>query len=447
MLEWAHVNGVARRAEEFVGVATSHRPAGLCPCCGEAIVWKAGDVKVPHVAHRADSACAATNPETAAHLNAKAKLAALFERQSLVLIAGACSRRHAVATPWAVPAWNRALPEYRLGTRRPDVALLDKSMTGVAAVEVLHTHAVDEAKAADLAAAGLPWIEVHSRAALEWDTKSPLQIAAADAVTLAGFDAACGACAEHRAWVERRAAEQAEINARWEAAAPERALRALRAAEEAKADKERKRRAFEKAVAQADFDHACSTARNAVSRIFAKLDSDPKCLRIAAYGGCPYRRHYVVGAMVMHAGAQPRAVQAPCVGPDAHWLAIDYALAWLEQSAPGRSAIIYASDEYIDVGVHSSWGGNDEVQQRVRAAARRTGSVVIRDPEISCDWAEIIQDYAVSTIWESEIEESDPHVPLRWASWWNAWADTQRHEVDSLEAGFARALELDGAAS
>jgi hypothetical protein len=270
-LEWATVDGVVFHAAQFVGVDPSDRPEGRCQCCEEAIVWKAGDVVLPHVAHRANSTCAATNPETAEHMNAKAKIAHALTCENVLTIASKCSAGHPGAMPWAVAPWAYVKPEYRLGTRRPDVALLDASRDGLAAIEVLHTHAVDKVKAADFAAAGLPWVEVRSIVALEWDEKSPLPIVAADAVTRAGFDAACRQCAEHRAQVERRAAERSEINARWEVAALEQARgaaeRAFRAAE---ADKDRKQRAFEKAVAQAEFDHACSTARDIVLRIFAK---------------------------------------------------------------------------------------------------------------------------------------------------------------------------------
>ena len=57
-LEWAFVNGAMRGAAEFVGVAAPERPTGICPCCCEAIVWKAGDVNIPHVAHRPEQGSA-----------------------------------------------------------------------------------------------------------------------------------------------------------------------------------------------------------------------------------------------------------------------------------------------------------------------------------------------------------------------------------------------------
>ena len=56
-LEWATVDGVIFHAAQFVGVDPSNRPEGRCQCCDEAIVWKAGDVVIPHVAHRANTTC------------------------------------------------------------------------------------------------------------------------------------------------------------------------------------------------------------------------------------------------------------------------------------------------------------------------------------------------------------------------------------------------------
>lgn len=89
-------------------------------------------------------------------------------------------------------------------------------------------------------------------------------------------------------------------------------------------------------------------------------------------------------------------------------------------------------------------------RQRVDAAIVRTGSAVVggrHDPEFAGYWQGELHAFFGESIEQYPIEDSDPHVPQRWASWWGSWADEQRHESDGLDAGFTRALELDEVAS
>ena len=395
-LEWATVDGVIFHAAQFVGVDPSDRPEGRCQCCDEAIVWKAGDVVLPHVAHRANSTCPSTNPETAEHMNAKAKIAHALTSQNDLTIAGACSSGHPVAMRWDVASWAYVQPEYRLGTRRPDVALLTDSRDGIAAIEVLHTHAVDKAKASDFAAAGLPWIEVHSSVALGWDEKSPLQIVAADAVTRKGFDAECRSCTF---WRAQKAAE------------------VLRVA----AEKERVQRAFTDTLAFAAQQHG-----------IAALEKRSDVLCISAFGFDRWKDGEctrLVGAMVMREGAKPRGARVDERYADPDWLALDFALAWLEQSAPGRGALIYVDDESI---LKTRRPPDDwDVWQRVTEAMSRTGSVLVSngratklkaywDSDAAHHWRDRIQEFLHE---EREQYPTDiEHVPRRWLSWWWPWA-------------------------
>ena len=400
-LEWATVDGVIFHAAQFVGVDPSDRPEGRCQCCEEAIVWKAGDVVLPHVAHRANSTCAATNPETAEHMNAKAKIAHALTCENVLAIASKCSAGHPSEMPWAVAPWAYAQPEYRLGTRRPDVALLDASRDGLAAIEVLHTHAVDKVKAADFAAAGLPWVEVLSSVALEWDEKRPLPIVAADAVTRAGFDAACRQCEEKREW---------------------RAVDRLRVA----AEKERVQRAFVDTLAFAALQHGIAALEKR---------SDVLCISTVGFDRWDDGDKIpLVGAMVMHEGAKPRGARVPDFGGGHDWLALDFALAWLEQSAPGRGALIYVDDEGIlkQNLPERHWGWEvSDIMERVRAAMSRTGSVLVsngRASKLTAYW-----DTDAAHHWRYKIEEflleervqhptDTDHVPRRWLSWWGPWA-------------------------
>jgi hypothetical protein len=400
-LEWATVDGVIFHAAQFVGVDPSNRPEGRCQCCEEAIVWKAGDVVVPHVAHRANTTCPSTNPETAEHMNAKAKIAHALTSENALTIASTCSVGHPGSMLWDVAPWAYVQPEYRLNTRRPDVALLTASHDGLAAIEVLHTHAVDKAKAADFAAAGLPWIEVHSRVALEWDEKGPLPIVAADAVTRAGFDAECRQCEETRAW---KVAE------------------GLRVA----AEKERVQRAFADTLAFAAQQHG-----------IAALEKRSDVLCISAFGFDRWKDGEctrLVGAMVMREGAKPRGARVDDRYADPDWLALDFALAWLEQSSPGRGALIYVDDESIleEHPFERHWGWEvSDIRDRVRTAIVRTGSVLVSngkankliaywDDDAAHHWRYRIEEFLRE---EREQYPTDTdHVPRRWLSWWGPWA-------------------------
>jgi len=397
-LEWATVDGVIFHAAQFVGVDPSDRPEGRCQCCEEAIVWKAGDVVLPHVAHRANSTCAATNPETAEHMNAKAKIAHALTCENVLTIASKCSAGHPSEMPWAVAPWAYVQPEYRLGTRRPDVALLDASRDGLAAIEVLHTHAVDKAKAADFAAAGLPWVEVRSIVALEWDEKSPLPIVAADAVTRAGFDAACRQCEEMR---ERRAVDRLRVAA----------------------EKERVQRAYDAVIAEAARKYAIANLRRR-----GKPDDDDY-LCIMTYGfdrwkDCENTR--LVGAMVMFPFAKPRGARVPDTVSTPEVLALDFALAWLEQSARGRGAMIYVGDESLALAAHTKHSvGEDEVMTRVRAAVVRTGSAVVGGWDPQFDEGLERDRYDIEEFLREQREQhptDSDHVPRRWLSWWGPWA-------------------------
>ena len=366
-LEWATVDGVISHAARFVGVDPSDRPEGRCQCCEEAIVWKAGDVVIPHVAHRANSTCPSTNPETAEHMNAKAKIAHVLTSENALTIASTCSVGHPGSMRWDVAPWAYVQPEYRLGTRRPDVALLTDSRDGIAAIEVLHTHAVDKAKASDFAAAGLPWIEVHSSVALGWDEESPLLIVAADAVTRAGFDAECGVCAETRARVEQRKADTAS---------------------EANADKERKQRAFHKAISDAELDRIEENNRSERIKDIPRLIKTPPSIEIAiAYASASDDRGIAaVAAVVMRDGKYPhicevdKGYNATMLG----WVALDFALGLLEQYCPGRGALIFTSSSalslganlYGDDGCYMGWP-DSFWQKRVCAAVARTRSLVV----------------------------------------------------------------------
>lgn len=206
-LEWGiGPTGALVFASSMVGVDPRDRPRVTCPECDDVVTFKAGErgIVTPHVAHRSGSACAATNPETAEHMNAKLQLARALGQRGTLRLRVRCDFGHAVEADWCAPAWQRAVPEFMLpdvgaAGRRPDVVLFGEGDAVVGAVEVLHTHRVDRAKAADLAAGGVPWVEVRAADVLAWDGDAALPVEASDRETRRALTRTCRHCAPSRA--------------------------------------------------------------------------------------------------------------------------------------------------------------------------------------------------------------------------------------------------------
>lgn len=179
-LRWALVNGERVEAMRFVDVPPDERPVGHCPCCNERIRWQAGkrwrehNGPTPHVAHLPESTCPTlTSGESAEHFNAKFdladKLTGLQELKATWFCVCACFRKGVVAQGWtSVTVEHRS----QQTTRVPDVALLNGDGSILLAIEIVHTHAVDDAKAADYAAADIPWIEVSVSDVVQWQPTS-----------------------------------------------------------------------------------------------------------------------------------------------------------------------------------------------------------------------------------------------------------------------------------
>jgi hypothetical protein len=136
-----------------------------CPACGEPLMAKKGEINVQHFAHLAGSDCS-SGAETALHLAAKQLVAdQLWIRLPELPVKVTrtdrqCGLFKANDTFIDPEAWrfDRVALEMAFGQRRPDaVGFFSEVAHGV---EIRVTHAVDEAKHADLVAMRLPCIEV-----------------------------------------------------------------------------------------------------------------------------------------------------------------------------------------------------------------------------------------------------------------------------------------------
>lgn len=153
--------------------AASRRARGPFTCvgCGEELVAKLGSVRARHFAHRPGSTCALTRPETLLHLDAKERLLALctraFAGESRVTLRARCPACRREAPLDLAATGDAAVTEGAVGALRADVLVLRAGRPALA-LEVLVTHAVGAAKAAALAEAGVPALEIDAGSGDEW---------------------------------------------------------------------------------------------------------------------------------------------------------------------------------------------------------------------------------------------------------------------------------------
>ncbi len=167
-----------RHVSDFVNQPVKQRPDVFCPDCRSAVILKLGERKAHHVAHKPDSLCLLTKPETILHLNTKAYIhSQLINTRKLYInqlctgwIAAkigsyeggrrACRGERERRFLWLTD-WDRVEVESFVESRKPDIVFYRDSKP-IAAIEVKVTHAVDEQKKIDLERFGLPWLEVEA---------------------------------------------------------------------------------------------------------------------------------------------------------------------------------------------------------------------------------------------------------------------------------------------
>jgi len=174
-LAWARDRDGRMTAALALG-ATSRRTRApfACPGCGDEVIPHLGARRARHFAHRPGASCPLTSPETALHFNTKEALLALCReafsgarRVTLLTRCAACLR----ADPRDLASLgDQAVTEGAVGLLRADV-LVRRAGAPALALEVLVTHAVDAAKEAALASAGIPAVEIDARD--EWQRETP----------------------------------------------------------------------------------------------------------------------------------------------------------------------------------------------------------------------------------------------------------------------------------
>jgi len=181
---WVIVNGARHHVSDFADLPPGKRPEATCPACHQPVDLRLGQQRLHYYAHKHEHTCPMQSYETALHWATKMHIAGQLEKGRRLLIEDRCSYQmghlsHHEAVVDDLPGclslaincgyiqnhvwqenWDEIRVEEQIDSRRPDIVLLRNSVP-IAAIEVHVTHAVDEDKAADLKASGIPWIEVH----------------------------------------------------------------------------------------------------------------------------------------------------------------------------------------------------------------------------------------------------------------------------------------------
>lgn len=175
-LEWVLVNNERHHVSDFKNLKRSERPDAICPVCRQPVVLKLGNIKVHHAAHKPDSTCAITNPETAEHFNAKMALAAKLEAQRHFSFSLKCDQCRETKMPWVwLDHFDEVKVEYTVSSVRPDVSVLLEGKV-IGAFEIVVSHRVDSVKRAKLEALKVDWVEIDTAGYVtQWNLHPPYQ--------------------------------------------------------------------------------------------------------------------------------------------------------------------------------------------------------------------------------------------------------------------------------
>src|SRR3954470_22028942 len=124
ILQWVIVDGEPQRVSTFASLPPRKRPRAFCPVCARPVILKLGQVLDHHAAHAPGVHCAATQPETALHINCKLALAEALRRTDALDIRRQCIECDRTQTFEWMRGWDEVLVELRIeGARRPDIVL------------------------------------------------------------------------------------------------------------------------------------------------------------------------------------------------------------------------------------------------------------------------------------------------------------------------------------
>lgn len=174
--EWALVGDDPRHVSEFAGRSPKDRPAGTCLECKQPVIFKCGEVRSHHVAHRvANDECEAASGEGAEHYNAKLYLVSVLRQAVGFEVFMQCARCGVLNGSERLEyRYDRVELEYSHPNRlRADIALFaDEELT--CAIEIYVSHMCGYEKIAYHREAKIPCLEVGAEYAQKWHPSKPL---------------------------------------------------------------------------------------------------------------------------------------------------------------------------------------------------------------------------------------------------------------------------------
>ena len=132
-----------------------------CIVCSESLVLKKGLIKRAHFAHSANSSCSGGGGESVCHALAKRIMAKNLQDYSFMEVCTTCgsTMRHTGKMDYIFQQ-HFSYEEYKFGKYKLDVGVVDINNTLIAAIEIFHTHLVDDTKAKALKDKGIIMIEL-----------------------------------------------------------------------------------------------------------------------------------------------------------------------------------------------------------------------------------------------------------------------------------------------
>jgi hypothetical protein len=141
---------------------------------------KLGKINVHHYAHKPDSDCPATQPETALHLNTKFHIYKQLLLGTKLDIKQECSNdcRSCRSVTW-VGGWEDVRIESEIGKVRPDIVIIENDEKKNA-IEIRVTHPVEDEKKEFYKTNNISWLEIKAFESIydgenAWKIDQPLQ--------------------------------------------------------------------------------------------------------------------------------------------------------------------------------------------------------------------------------------------------------------------------------
>jgi hypothetical protein len=173
--EWALIDGIPRHVSDFAPLAPKDRPTGTCLECKQPVIFKCGELRSHHVAHKAANAeCEAAKGEGAEHYNAKLYLASILKQMNRLETLKKCLHCDLVnGTEPIVFQYDQVELEHIYPNKlRADIALLS-GQTLVCAIEIFVSHRCEYQKIAFHRENKIPCLEVSAEYAQKWNSSKP----------------------------------------------------------------------------------------------------------------------------------------------------------------------------------------------------------------------------------------------------------------------------------